>query len=43
VGLTDLTPCEILQGIRTECAAARALKQLHRFEVFTTGGVELAT
>ena len=29
--------------IRTERAVARALKELHRFEVFATGGVELAT
>ena len=43
MGLTDLILCEILQGIPTEAEAARTLRALERFEVFTTGGVELAT
>jgi predicted nucleic acid-binding protein len=43
MGLTDLILCEILQGIATEAEAARTLKELQRFEVFGTGGVELAT
>jgi predicted nucleic acid-binding protein len=43
LGLTDLVLCEILQGIPTEGEAARTLKALRRFEVFTLGGVELAT
>jgi predicted nucleic acid-binding protein len=42
LGLTDLILCEILQGIPTEAEAARTLRALERFEVFTTGGVELA-
>jgi predicted nucleic acid-binding protein len=42
LGLTDLILCEILQGIPTEGEAARTLKELRRFEVFATGGVELA-
>ena len=42
LGLTDLILCEILQGVPTEGEAARTLKELRRFEVFTTGGVELA-
>jgi predicted nucleic acid-binding protein len=32
-----------LQGIPTEGEAARTLKELRRFEVFGTAGVELAT
>ena len=43
LGLTDLILCEILQGIPSEGEAARTLKELQRFEVFATGGVELAT
>jgi predicted nucleic acid-binding protein len=42
LGLTDLILCEILQGIPTESEAARTLEELRRFEVFVTGGVELA-
>jgi predicted nucleic acid-binding protein len=42
LGLTDLILCEILQGIPTETEAARTLRALGRFEVFATGGVELA-
>jgi hypothetical protein len=42
LGLTDLILCEILQGIPTEGEAARTFKELQRFEVFATGGVELA-
>ncbi len=42
LGLTDLILCEILQGIPTEGEAARTLKELQRFEVFATGGIELA-
>ena len=42
LGLTDLILCEILQGIATEAEAARTLKELRRFAVFSTGGVELA-
>ena len=42
LGLTDLILCEILQGIPTEGEAARTLKELRRFAVFSTGGIELA-
>jgi predicted nucleic acid-binding protein len=42
LGLTDPILCEILQGIPTEGGAARTLKELRRFAVFATGGVELA-
>ena len=41
-GLTDLILCEVLQGIRNERAFTRVLRELRRFEVFDTGGQELA-
>ena len=34
--------CEILQGLSTDDDAARVLRHLRRFEIFETGGVELA-
>lgn len=42
LGLLDLMVCEILQGLPTDDDAARVLRQLRRFEIFETGGVELA-
>ena len=42
LGLLDLMVCEILQGLATDDEAARVLRQLRRFEIFETGGVELA-
>lgn len=42
LGLLDLMVCEILQGLATDEAAARVLRQLRRFEIFESGGVELA-
>ena len=41
-GLTDLILCEVLQGIRDERTFTRVLRELRRFEVFDTGGQELA-
>jgi predicted nucleic acid-binding protein len=41
-GLRDLILCEVLQGIRGERAFTRVLRELRRFEVFDTGGQELA-
>jgi predicted nucleic acid-binding protein len=41
-GLTDLILCETLQGIGEEKAFARALRELRKFEVFETGGQDLA-
>lgn len=41
-GLTDLILCEVLQGIREEHAFTRVLRELRKFEVFDTGGQELA-
>ena len=42
LGLLDLMVCEILQGLATDDDAARVLRQLRRFDIFDTGGVELA-
>jgi predicted nucleic acid-binding protein len=42
LGLTDLILCEVLQGIRDQGAFARARAALLRFQVFQTGGSELA-
>jgi len=41
-GLTDLILCETLQGIGDEKAFTRVLRELRRFELFETGGEELA-
>ena len=41
-GLTDLILFEVLQGIRDERTFTRVLRELRRFEVFDTGGQELA-
>jgi hypothetical protein len=42
LGLTDLILCEVLQGIRDDISFSRVLRELRRFEVFDTGGTELA-
>jgi predicted nucleic acid-binding protein len=42
LGLTDLILCEVLQGFPSEAQAARALRELQRFEVFDTGGGAIA-
>jgi predicted nucleic acid-binding protein len=41
-GLTDLILGETLQGIGDENTFTRVLRQLRKFEVFETGGEELA-
>ena len=41
-GLTDLILCEILQGLKDEHASNRVLRELRRFELFESGGEELA-
>ncbi|HXZ12126.1 MAG TPA: PIN domain nuclease [Candidatus Sulfotelmatobacter sp.] len=41
-GLTDLILCEILQGIRDDKTFAQVLRGLGRFELFETGGQDLA-
>lgn len=42
MGLTDLQLCEVLQGLTKEMQFAAVLRQFLRFEVFETGGRELA-
>lgn len=42
LGLLDLMVCEILQGLSTDESAARVLRHLRRFEIFESGGVDLA-
>jgi predicted nucleic acid-binding protein len=42
LGLTDLNLCEVLQGIRDDRSFARVRRQLGKFELFETGGSELA-
>lgn len=42
LGLTDLILCEVLQGIREQGAFARVRADLLRFQVFQTGGTDLA-
>lgn len=42
LGLIDLMVCEVLQGLSTDRDEARVLRHLRRFEVFETGGTELA-
>ncbi len=42
LGLTDVILCEVLQGIRDDRTFGRVLHYLLGFEVFATGGVELA-
>ena len=41
-GLTDLILCETLQGIGDEQSFTRVLHELREFELFETGGSELA-
>jgi predicted nucleic acid-binding protein len=42
LGLLDLMVCEVLQGLGSDKEAAAVLTQLKRFEIFETGGVDLA-
>jgi predicted nucleic acid-binding protein len=42
LGLTDLILCEVLQGIREDARFAQVQRDLRGFEVFETGGAELA-
>jgi len=43
LGLLDLMACEVLQGLSTDLEALRVLRHLRQFEIFETGGVDLAT
>ncbi len=42
LGLTDLILCEVLQGSRTDATFATTLQRLSLFEVFDSGGRDLA-
>jgi predicted nucleic acid-binding protein len=42
LGLTDLILCELLQGIREEIQFNEVYRLMLGFEIFATGGVELA-
>ena len=42
LGLTDLILCEVLQGVRDERQATQTRQELLKFEVFETGGIQLA-
>lgn len=42
VGLTDLILCEILQGIQGDSDFDRVRRELSKFEMFATGGEDLA-
>ena len=42
LGLTDLILCEVLQGVREDRQFATVRDRLSRFEVFNSGGSELA-
>jgi predicted nucleic acid-binding protein len=42
LGLTDVILCEVLQGIPDNRSFDRVRRELLRFEVFATGGAELA-
>ena len=42
LGLTDLILCEILQGIRSDNDFVNIRDELLNFEVFNTGGVDVA-
>lgn len=42
LGLTDLILCEVLQGVTSDKQFAEVRKALLKFEVFPTGGIELA-
>jgi predicted nucleic acid-binding protein len=42
LGLIDLMVCEVLQGLSTDESATRVLRDLRRFAIFESGGVQLA-
>ena len=42
LGLLDLAMCEVLQGLENDATAARVSRELRKFAVFNTGGVEFA-
>ena len=42
LGLTDLILCEVLQGVRDDRQWTQVHRALFKFEIFATGGAELA-
>ncbi len=42
LALTDLILCEVLQGVRDKATFDRVRQDLLRFQVFETGGIDLA-
>ena len=42
LGVTDIIVCELLQGVRDEAEATAVERELAKFEVFNTGGLDLA-
>ena len=42
IGMTDLILCEVLQGIREDRLFGQTRDELLKFEVFSTGGSEMA-
>lgn len=42
LGLLDLMACEVLQGLSTDQEALSVLRHLRQFEIFETGGMDLA-
>jgi predicted nucleic acid-binding protein len=42
IGLIDLILCEVLQGVRTDAVFGKVKGDLTDFEVFDSGGIELA-
>ena len=42
LGVTDIIVCELLQGVRDEAEVTAVERELAKFEVFNTGGVDLA-
>ena len=42
LGLTDLILCEVLQGVRDDAAFESVRADLIRFQIFATGGSDLA-
>ena len=42
LGLTDIILCEVLQGVRGDAAFNQVRRDLLKFEIFATGGIDLA-
>jgi len=42
-GLTDIILCEVLQGVRDKSTTEDVKRQLLKFDVFESGGVDLAS